>query len=334
MEKIDSQQHTGQMRLFSLNSNRPLAEKMAHHLDLSLGKVEINKFSDGELAINIEESVRGDHIYLLQSTNYPMNDHYMEIFIMADALRRASAASINVVIPYYGFARSDRKAKPREPIIAKLVANLMQRCGVDHVVAIDLHAPQIQGFFEIPLDHFTAQPVLANYYSSHYLTQPDQTVVVAPNHSAASIGRQYAERLDLPLSIIDHRIMEDGSQHLEPIGRVADRHCLIVDDLTDTANTLVEVSESLIDHGALSVHALVTHPVLSGDAADKIRQSPIQKLITTDTILLRDEQKNEKIEQISVAQLLADGLSRVHQMKTTKPLFRSEYTESYDTEYL
>ncbi len=334
MDKKDLQHHTGDMRLFSLNSNRPLAEKIANHLDLELGQVEIKKFSDGEIAINIGESVRGDHIYLLQSTHYPMNDYYMEIFIMADALRRASAASINLVMPYYGYARSDRKASSREPITAKLVANLMQRCGVDHVIAVDLHAAQIQGFFEIPLDHFTAQPVLANYYMHHYLQDPDQTVVVAPNHSAASIGRQYAEILNLPLSIMDNRMMEDGSESLEPIGQVSDRHCLIVDDLSDTGNTLVDVSYALMDQGAKSVNAVITHPVLSHDAADKILHSPLEKLITTDTISLREEQKNEKIEQISVAQLLADGISRVHQMKTTKPLFRSEYTDSYDTEYL
>ncbi|MDO5457165.1 MAG: ribose-phosphate pyrophosphokinase [Atopococcus tabaci] len=329
-KKVTFEKTKDNIRLFSLNSNLPLAEKIARNLDLPLGEVAIKNFSDGEIAINIEESIRGKDIYLVQSTSHQINDYYMEIFVMADALRRASANSINLVIPYYGYARQDRKAKSREPITAKLVANLMSRCGVDHVIAVDLHSPQIQGFFDIPTDHFTAQPVLANYFEKNYLEDKNQAVVVAPNHSAANFGRVYAEILDLPLAIIDDREDEEGNKALHPIGEVDKCQCIIVDDLTDTGSTIAQVSDVLMENGASEVYALVTHPVLSGDASDKIMQSSLKKLVSTDSIQLSENQVNEKIEQISISHLLADGIVRVHERKTTGPLFKQEYMRGFE----
>lgn len=316
-------------KIFSLNASKALAHKVSDDLGVTLNNVDIQTFSDGEIAISIEESVRGDHIYIIQSTSYPVNNNYMEIFIMADALKRASAETVTVVMPYYGYARQDIKKQSRRPITAKVVANLLEESGVDHMITVDMHSSQIQGFFNIPLEHMTAVPVLANYYKKHYLDY-ENGVVCVPNHSGATRGREYAELLDLPLAITDSRRSEvDGSEIMTIIGDVVNKQCVLVDDLSNTGNTLVDTAKVLMDNGAKEVNVLITHPVLSGNAIEKIDASVIKRFIVSDTIDLSDVSLSEKFEVVSVSHVLAEAIKRVHKRDSVSKLYELENDENF-----
>ncbi|AQP53517.1 ribose-phosphate pyrophosphokinase [Vagococcus penaei] len=311
------------LKIFSLNSNKPLAQKIADAVGVELGKSEVRQFSDGEIQINIEQSIRGGHVYLIQSTSNPVNDHLMELLIMIDALKRASAQTINVVIPYYGYARQDRKARSREPITAKLVANMLESAGATRVLTLDLHAAQIQGFFDIPVDHLMAAPLLAEYFIKHGY-EGDDVVVVSPDHGGVTRARKLAENLKSPIAIIDKRRPKANvAEVMNIIGEVKGKKCVLIDDMIDTAGTITLAAEALREQGATEVIASCTHPVLSGPAIERINNSSIEKLIITDSILLPEDKQSDKIETVSVGELIGDAIKRIHENKPVSPLFES-----------
>ena len=312
------------LKVFALNSNRPLAEKIAKHLGVKLGKAQVSHFSDGEIEVNLGESVRGDNVYIIQSTSAPVNDNLMEILIMVDALRRASAKTINVVIPYYGYARQDRKAKPREPITAKLVANMIETAGADRVVTMDLHAAQIQGFFDIPVDHLMCAPLFADYYLNRDFGSND--MVVSPDHGGVSRARKLAEFLNAPIAIIDKRRPRPNvAQIMNVIGDVKGKRCLMVDDIVDTAGTITQGAQALKDEGATEVYACATHGVLSGPALERIEKSPIREMLLSDTIQIDKDKLPDNIKIISVAPLIADAIERIHNNQPLSPLFKTRF---------
>ncbi|MCC5890362.1 MAG: ribose-phosphate pyrophosphokinase [Alkalibacterium sp.] len=324
---ITNNRKASNLKLFALNSNKELAQEIADFIGVELGVAEITRFEDGEIRINIEESVRGDDVYLIQSTNDPSNDYLMEVLIMTDALRRASARTINVVMPYYGYARQDRKPGPREAITAKVVANMLTIAGVSRMVTLDLHAPQIQGFFDIPVDHLSAIALLANYFISHDL-KGEGTVVVAPDHAGVSRAREMAELLDSPLAIIDKRSAdEETDEELNVVGEVKGCTCILFDDIMDTAKTVTKACSLLKEEGAKEVYVCVTHPVLSGDAVERINRSGIEKAIVTNTINIGDKKECPFIELISVAPLLGDAVMRIQSDESIKPLFEKQHIE-------
>ncbi|GAA3180747.1 ribose-phosphate diphosphokinase [Fructilactobacillus sanfranciscensis] len=319
------------LKIFSLDSNRPLAEKIAKHMGVPLGKVNVDHFSDGEIKINIEESVRGNDVYIIQSTSAPVNDNLMELLIMVDALRRASAATINVVIPYYGYARQDRKARSREPITAKLVADMLQTDGITRVVALDLHAAQIQGFFDVPVDHLMGAPLLADYLIQRGLDK--DVVVVSPDHGGVTRARALAEFLGAPIAIIDKRRPKANvAQIMNIIGDVKGKTAIMIDDMIDTAGTITKGAQALIDSGTKEVYACCTHPVLSGPAIQRLQDSPIKEVIVTDSIQLPDDKKVSKIKQISIAPLISDAIVRIDQNRPISPLFNSRF--DYETDQI
>lgn len=277
--------NSSKIKIFALNSNKPLAEKIAAAVGVPLGKTSVDRFSDGEIRINIEESIRGDEIFIIQSTSAPVNDNLMELLIMIDALRRASAATINVVIPYYGYARQDRKARSREPITAKLVADMVEKAGADRAIMLDLHAAQIQGFFDIPVDHLMGAPLLADYFLTQGLDK--DAVVVSPDHGGVTRARKLAEFLKAPIAIIDkRRPRANVAEIMNIIGSVDGKRCILIDDMIDTAGTITLAAQALMDAGAIEVYASATHPVLSGPAIERIEKSPIKQLVVTDSIQL------------------------------------------------
>ena len=279
------QSYNSKVKIFALNSNKPLAKKIADAVGVPLGKTSVDRFSDGEIRINIEESIRGDEIFIIQSTSAPVNDNLMELLIMIDALRRASASTINVVMPYYGYARQDRKARSREPITAKLVADMLEKAGADRVIVLDLHAAQIQGFFDIPVDHLMGAPLLADYFLKNGLEK--DAVVVSPDHGGVTRARKLAEFLKAPIAIIDKRRPKANvAEIMNIIGSVDGKRCIIIDDMIDTAGTITLASQALMDAGAKEVYACATHPVLSGPAIERLDKSPIKKIIVTDSIQL------------------------------------------------
>ena len=307
------------LKLFALSSNQELAQRVAQEIGLPLGKSTVRQFSDGEIQVNIEESIRGKHVFILQSTSSPVNDNLMEILIMVDALKRASAESINVVMPYYGYARQDRKARAREPITSKLVANMLEIAGVDRMLTIDLHAAQIQGFFDIPVDHLMGAPLIADYFERRNMTGGDY-VVVSPDHGGVSRARKLAEFLKTPIAIIDKRRSVDkmnSSEVMNIIGKVEGKTCILIDDMIDTAGTICHAADALAE----AVYASCTHPVLSGPAMDNIQKSAIKKLVVLDTIYLPQERLIDKIEQISIAHLLGEAIVRIHEKRPLSPLF-------------
>ncbi|MBX0358554.1 ribose-phosphate pyrophosphokinase [Halobacillus sp. Nhm2S1] len=308
-----------QMKLFTLNSNEPLAQEMSEILEVPIGKSKVVRFSDGEVQINIEESVRGDDIYLIQSTSQPVNEHVMEMLIMVDALKRASAKTINVVIPYYGYARQDRKARSREPITAKLIANLLEKAGADRVISLDLHAPQIQGFFNIPVDQLQGIPILGEYFNTKNI---EDLVVVAPNTSGLNRVRKMANILDAPLAFIDKRKAEPGEPEIrDVVGDVEGKNVLIVDDMMDTADTVTVAADILHENGVNDIYACGTHAVLSDPAVIKIEQSPIKELVITNSIFQPEEKQIDKMTILSVAPLLSDALLRVQREDSVSVLF-------------
>ncbi len=314
------------LKIFSLSSNRPLAEKIAAEVGVELGIVSSTQFSDGEIKINIDESIRGAHVYIIQSTSFPVNDHLMELLIMIDALKRASAKTINVVIPYYGYARQDRKAQSREPITSKLVANMITDAGADRVLALDLHAPQIQGFFDIPVDHLLGAPLLANYFLDNEMLQND-IVVVSPDHGGVTRARKLAEFIHAPIAIIDKRRPKANvAEVMNIIGDVKGKKAILIDDMIDTAGTITLAAQALQDAGATAVYACCTHAVLSGPAIERLENSVIQEVIVTDSIQLPEEKMSPKIVQITVSQMIAETIKRTHENRSVSPLFQEKFT--------
>ena len=314
------------LKIFALSSNRPLAQKIADQVGVELGKVSVTHFSDGEIKINIDESIRGDHVYIVQSTSYPVNDNLMELLIMIDALRRASAKTINIVLPYYGYARQDRKAQSREPITAKLVANMITQAGADRVLTLDLHAAQIQGFFDIPVDHLLGAPLLANYFLENNFKDKD-IVVVSPDHGGVTRARKLAEFLHAPIAIIDKRRPKANvAEVMNIIGDVKGKVAVLIDDMIDTAGTITLAAQALQDAGALEVYACCTHPVLSGPALDRLNASVIKEVVVTDSIQVPEEKTGGKIVQVSVDQLMAEAIKRIHENRSVSPLFIEKFT--------
>jgi len=313
------------LKIFSLSSNRPLAEKIAEAVGLELGKISISRFSDGEVKVNVEESIRGAHVYIVQSTSDPVNDNLMELLIMIDALRRASAKTINVVMPYYGYARQERKAQSREPITAKLVANMITIAGADRVLTLDLHAPQIQGFFDIPVDHLIGVPLLADHFLEKGLFG-DDVVVVSPDHGGVVRARKLADFLKSPIAIIDKRRPRPNvSEVMNIIGDVAGKKCIIIDDMIDTAGTITLAAAALLDKGADAVYACCTHAVLSGPAVERLDESEIKEVIVTDSIQQPEGRHLDKLQTISVGNLVGEAIKRIHENRSVSPLFQEKF---------
>ncbi|MDB9915287.1 ribose-phosphate pyrophosphokinase [Alphaproteobacteria bacterium] len=309
------------MKILACNSNRPLAENISKNLNIQLVKAEVKRFSDMEVFVEVQENVRGEDMFVVQSTSYPANDNLMELLVSLDALRRASARRITAVIPYYGYARQDRKSGPRTPISAKLVANLITKAGADRVLTMDLHAGQIQGFFDIPTDNLFAAPVFIKDIQERYSGKP--IVVVSPDVGGVVRARGIARRINANLAIIDKRREKPGSSEvMNIIGDVSDHHCILVDDIIDSGGTLCNAAQALTDVGALSVDAYVTHGVLSGSAVTRISNSPLSMLITTDSIKATEAVKiASNIRQISIAPIIGEAIRRVHMEQSVSSLF-------------
>ena len=307
------------LKVFSLNSNVALAQEIAAAIGVELGKCSVTSFSDGEVQINIEESIRGCDVFVIQSTSQPVNENLMELLIMIDALKRASAKTINIVMPYYGYARQDRKARSREPITAKLVANLLETAGAHRVITLDLHAPQIQGFFDILIDHLLAVPILSDYFAEKNL---ENVVVVSPDHGGVTRARKMADRLKAPIAIIDKRRPRPNvAEVMNIIGNIEGKTCILIDDIIDTAGTITLAANALVESGAKEVYACCTHPVLSGPAIERIQNSKIKELAVTNSIALPEEKKIDKITELSVGSLIAEAIIRVHEEESVSTLF-------------
>jgi ribose-phosphate pyrophosphokinase len=306
-------------KLFALNSSQQLTREMAKLLGCEIGKSSVTRFSDGEIQINIEESVRGKEVFVVQSTSHPINEHIIELLIMIDALKRAAADIINVVIPYYSYSRQDRKARSREPITAKLISNLLEKAGATRVVTMDFHAPQVQGFFDIPVEHLIGIPIFAEYYEKRKL---EDLIVVAPHIGSVGRARKLAERLGAPIALIDRRHPERNmSEIMNIVGDIDGKNVIIVDDLIDTGATITIAANALVEEGAKEIYACCTHAVLSGSAVRRIESSAIKELIVTNTIDLPDEVHIKKMTILSVAPLFVEAIDRIHHEKAVSPLF-------------
>ncbi len=312
----------GNIKIFACNSNRPLAEAVAKKLGVSLGEAEIGQYSDGETAVKIVETIRGADVYIIQSTSAPVNDNLMELLIVIDAMKRASAARINAVIPYFGYARQDRKTRARDPISAKLVANMIECAGADRVLTMDLHCTQIQGFFDIPVDNLVGSPILSEYYIKKHGDDLKNFVVVSPDLGSVSRARAFAERLDTPLAIIDkRRPSANVSEIMNIIGDVKGKKVILIDDMIDTAGTIANAATALMERGAIEVDACCTHGILSGPAIERIQSSPITELLVLDSVLLPAEKMLDKITIVSIADFLAEGIKCIHEGKSISWLF-------------
>lgn len=315
--------HGKDIKIFSANSNKPVASGIATTLGLPLGKSEVTKFADGEISVSIGESVRGSDVFVVQSTCKPVNDHIMELLIMIDAFKRASAGRITAVIPYFGYARQDRKAKARDPISAKLVADLITVAGADRVLTMDLHAPQIQGFFNIPMDHLLGSPILVPYFCKK-MPDKENVVIVSPDLGSVARTRKFAEKYDAPLAIIDKRRPKANvSEVMNIIGDVKDKKVILVDDMIDTAGTLCHAAKALVERGGASeVYACATHGLLSDPAIQRIEESPIKELVLLDTIPLEKAgRESSKILQLPVSPVFAEAIERIYEDKPVSPLF-------------
>ncbi len=312
------------VKIFSLSSNVELATEICDAVGIPLSDCKVSHFADGEINVQINETVRGHHVFVVQPTSAPVNDHLMEVLIMCDALKRASAKTINLVIPYYGYSRQDRKAASRQPISAKLVADLLQVAGADRVICMDIHAAQIQGFFDIPVDNFMGLPILCNYIMDKHL---ENLVVVSPDHGGTTRAREFAKVLGTTIAIIDKRRPEPNkAEVMNIIGDVQGKTCVLVDDMCDTAGTLTIGAKALMDAGATAVYAACTHGLLSGPAVQRIQDSCLQELIITNTVKLPEEKKIDKIKVLSVGHLLGHGILRILSDAPLSGLF----TYSYD----
>ncbi len=311
-----------EFRIFTGSANPELARNIASELGVELGLITVKQFSDGEICVKIEESARGLDVFIVQPTCHPVNNNLMELLIMIDAFRRASARRITVVLPYYGYARQDKKVKPREPVTARLIANVITGAGATRVLCLDLHAGQIQGFFDIPVDHLYAGPLIAEELKRQGY-EDGETVVVSPDVGGVTRARALAEHLGSPIAIIAKRRPEANKvEIMEIIGDVTGKTCVMIDDMIDTGGSIVQGAEALIDRGALEVHACCTHGILSGDAIQRVGESSLKSLLTTDTIPLPECKRHEKIRVISVAPLLADAIHRIHEDSSVSQLFQ------------
>src|SRR5690625_3265491 len=307
------------MKIFSLSSNKSLAKKIADELGLELGKLSVKTFSDGEIQINVEESVRRFDTYIVQSTNDPSDQHLMELLILLDAFRRASAKTINVVIPYYGYARQERKTKAREPITAKLIDDIIEKAGADRGNVMDLHATQVQGFFLIPVDHLNGIPILAKYFVEKDL---QDVVVVAPDHGSVKRARQFADIIHAPIAILDRRgPREMDHPLLSVVGDIKDKTVILLDDIVDTGRRVSTGAKALKVNGAKEIYAACTHPVLSGIATQYIDESPIKEIVVTDTISISQEKLSDKMTILTTAPLFSNAIKRVHLEKPVSSLF-------------
>ncbi|MCT8136369.1 ribose-phosphate diphosphokinase [Anaerobacillus sp. CMMVII] len=307
------------LKVLTLNSNRRLAEEIAEKIGIELSVSSVSRFSDGEVQINIEESIRGCDTFVIQSTSAPANEHIMELLIMIDALKRASAKTINVVLPYYGYARQDRKARAREPITAKLVANLLETAGATRVITLDLHATQIQGFFDIPVDQLVGVPLISDYFKEKNM---EDLVIVSPDHGGVVRARKMADRLKAPIAIIDKRRPKPNvAEVMNIVGNVEGKTCIIIDDIIDTAGTITLAANALIESGAKEVYACCTHAVLSGPAIERIDNSKIKELVITNSIPVTEDKIIPKIKPLSVAPLIAKAIIHVHEERSVSQLF-------------
>lgn len=311
-----------ELKLLCGNANHPLTEEISYALGIDLCDAAVDRFSDGEVRVRIRETVRGADVFVIQPTCPPVNDHLMELLIIIDALRRASARKVIAVIPYYGYARQDRKHTGRVPITARLVANLLETAGADRVLTMDLHVGQIQGFFNIPVDNLQAAPLFANYYREHD-ADGGKTIIVSPDAGGAVRARLLAERLDLPIAILEKRRSADGSQVqvVNVIGDVSGKRAVLVDDIVSSGSTLVLAANALLEHGATEVHAYCTHGVFSGNALDALAQSPLKKVVVTNTISREQAEKSDIVEYIPVGEHLAKTIRRIFENKSVSHLF-------------
>lgn len=305
--------HGKDVKIFSCNSHPELAHDIATILKTKVGDSQIGVFSDGEISVNIYETVRGSDVFIVQSTCYPVNDHIMELLIMIDAFKRASAGRITAVIPYFGYARQDRKSKARDPISAKLIADLLTAAGADRVLTMDLHAAQIQGFFNIPVDHLLGVPILAPYFVDKFKDRTDELVVVSPDLGSVTRARNFASRLNAPLAIVDKRRPKANvAEIMNIIGDINGKTAILVDDMIDTAGTITQGAKALVERGAKEVYACCTHGVLSGPAIERIEDSVITELVTLDTVPLPAEKRIDKIKSLSVAPVFAEAIARIY----------------------
>lgn len=313
--------HGKKIKIFALNASVELGKELASKLGIELSVCNVSRFADGEVNITIGETVRGYSVFIVQSTNSPVNEHYMELLVMVDALKRASAKEINVIMPYYGYSRQDRKAGPHQPISAKLMADLLQAAGVSRMMCLDLHAAQIQGFFNIPIDNFLALPILAKYFDEKGL---DNIVVVSPDHGGTTRARKLAEALDAPIAIVDKRRPKPNQAEIcNLIGDIEGKNCIVIDDMIDTAGTMAAVITVLKQRGAKTVYACCSHALLSGPACDRLNASPITELVVTNSVALSEETKAKCpwIKVLSIAELLAEGVLNIIDDKPVSDLF-------------
>lgn len=312
----------GELIVFTGNSNPELAQAVVKSLGIDFGKAEVKQFADGEINVKINSTVRGKDVYIIQPTSYPTNDNLMELLIMTDACRRASAGFVNVVVPYYGYARQDRKTRGREPISAKLVANLITVSGADRVITMDLHAGQIQGYFDIPLDHFSAIRLLSSYFKDTAYGKNYEYVVVSPDLGGVTRARNFADYLKLSIAIIEKRRPKPNvSEVMNVIGDFKGKHCILVDDMIDTAGTICNAANYLKDNGAKDVSIAATHAVLSGSAVQRLEESCLKEVVLTDTIKLPEEKRMDKIKVMSIAPLLAEAIKRINNYESISGLF-------------
>lgn len=310
----------GAIKIFAGNSSKKLAEAICSQLDLELGKLEVGKFSDGETSVNIKESVRGCDVFIVQSTSTPVNDNLMELLLIIDACKRASAGRITAVVPYFGYARQDRKARARDPISAKLVADILQAAGANRVLTMDLHSSQLQGFFNIPVDNLMGMPALVRYFKK--VGVPSNLTIVSPDTGSVVRSRAMASKFDAPMAIIDKRRPKANVMEvMNVIGDVKDRTCLMLDDMIDTGGTICQGAQALVDKGATEVIACCTHAVLSGPAIERLKASPISKLVVLDTIEMPADKKLDNIEIVTVADMFAEAIERVYTDLPVSKLF-------------
>jgi ribose-phosphate pyrophosphokinase len=316
------------VKLFSLSANRELAEEISKYSGISLSHIDLSRFADGEIGINVAETVRGYHVFLVQPTHEPVNENIMELLITIDAMKRASAKTINVIMPYYGYSRQDRKARSRQPISAKLVANLIETAGATRVLAMDLHASQIQGFFDIPIDNFRAMPIIVDYFKQKNLKD---IVIVSPDHGGAVRARKMGDIMECQIAIIDKRRPKPNeSEVMGLVGNVRGKTAIIIDDMIDTAGSITQAAQALVDAGATKVYAACTHPLLSGPAIERIKDSVIEEVICMNTIKLPVYKQIDKIVQLNVGKILAQGVINIIQDRPLSRLF--EYQDSRNVE--
>ncbi|QGU00541.1 Ribose-phosphate pyrophosphokinase [Candidatus Syntrophocurvum alkaliphilum] len=309
------------MKLFTGNANIELANEIAAYLGLPVGEAKVNRFSDGEISVAIDESVRGVDVFVVQPTCPPVNEHLMELLIMIDAFRRASAARINAVIPYYGYGRQDRKTKARDPITAKLVSNLIVEAGAQRVVAVDLHATQIQGFYDIPVDHLPGVPTIGEYFKSKDVTG-EKAVVLSPDVGGVTRARDLGAKIGAPLAIVDkRRPLPNVSEVMNVIGDVKDKSVIITDDIIDTAGTICTAAEVMMDNGAKEVYGCCTHAVFSGPAIDRLAKAPFKEIVITNTIPLEQQKMLPNIKMLSIAPLVGEAILRIHEDLSVSKLF-------------